>query len=91
MCVGDAHMTNPGYPSLELPDFQEIRNEVMSGGAVDPMSLRFQIVEYHKSSGEQLGIHARDLGFRAAVETAASLIPGRDQSHFCLEPIGFIN
>ena len=83
-------MTSSGSPNLELPDFQAIRNEAMSGGAVDPMSLRFQIVEYHKASGEQLGIHARDLGFCAAVETAASLIPGRDQSHFCLEPIGFI-
>lgn len=83
-------MTSSGCSNLELPDFQAMRNEAMSGGAVDPMSLRFQIVEYHKASGEQLEIHARDLGFRAAVETAASLIPGRDQSHFCLEPIGFI-
>lgn len=54
------------------------------------MMLRFQVVEYHKASGEQLGILAHNLGFRAAIEKAASLIPVRDQSHFCLEPVGFI-
>lgn len=76
--------------SLPLPDFQALRNEVISGGAIDPMTLRFKIVEYNKASGEQLGILADDLGFRAAVEKAASLIPRRAQSHFCLEPVGFI-
>lgn len=54
------------------------------------MTLRFQVVEYHKASGEQLGILAYDLGLPAAIEKAASLIPFRDQSHFCLEPVGFI-
>ncbi|MGA2713225.1 MAG: hypothetical protein ABSG41_08960 [Bryobacteraceae bacterium] len=83
-------MSDPGYSTLPLPDLQAIRNEAINGGAVDPMTLRFQIVEYHKASGEQLGILARDLGFRAAIEKAASLIPVRDQSHFCLEPVGFI-
>ncbi len=76
--------------TLALPDFQALRNEVISGGAIDPMTLRFKIVEYNKTSGEQLGIHADDLGFRAAVEKAASLIPDRAQSHFRLEPVGFI-
>ena len=75
---------------MQMPDFQAIRNEAINGGAIDPMTLRFQIVEYHKASGEQLGVLARDLGFRAAIEKAASLIPVRDQSHFCLEPVGFI-
>lgn len=77
--------------ALSLPDFQALRNEVISGGAIDPMTLRFKIVEYNKASGEQLGILADDLGFRAAVEKAASLIPRRAQSHFCLEPVGFIH
>jgi hypothetical protein len=83
-------MSNPGYSTLPLPDLQAIRNEAINGGGVDPMTLRFQIVEYHKASGEQLGILAHNLGFRAAIEKAASLIPVRDQSHFCLEPVGFI-
>jgi hypothetical protein len=83
-------MRNPEHSTLPLPDFQAIRNEALNGGALDPMTLRFQIVEYHKASGEQLGILAHDLGFRAAVEKAASLIPVRNQSHFCLEPVGFI-
>lgn len=85
--MGHTYMSNP---ALDMPDIQALRNEVINGGAIDPMTLRFKIVEYHKSSGEQLEIHAHDLGFRAAIETAASLIPGRDQSHFCLEPVGFI-
>jgi hypothetical protein len=83
-------MNNPGHSTLPLPDLQSIRNEAMSGGALDPMTLRFQVVEYHKASGEQLGILAYDLGLPAAIEKAASLIPFRDQSHFCLEPVGFI-
>jgi hypothetical protein len=83
-------MNNPGHSTLQLPDIQSIRNEAMSGGALDPMTLRFQVVEYHKASGEQLGILAYDLGLPAAIEKAASLIPFRDQSHFCLEPVGFI-
>jgi hypothetical protein len=83
-------MNNPGSSTLPLPDLQSIRNEAINGGAIDPMTLRFQIVEYHKASGEQLGILAYDLGLSAAIEKAASLIPVRDQSHFCLEPVGFI-
>lgn len=83
-------MSDPGYSNLQMPDFQALRNEAISGGAIDPMTLRFQIVEYHKASGEQLGVLAHDLGFRAAIEKAASLIPLRIQSHFCLEPVGFI-
>jgi hypothetical protein len=83
-------MNNAGRSTLPLPDLQSIRNEAISGGALDPMTLRFQVVEYHKASGEQLGILAYDLGLPAAIEKAASLIPFRDQSHFCLEPVGFI-
>jgi hypothetical protein len=75
---------------MPLPDLRAIRNEAISGGALDPISLRFQIVEYHKVSGEQIGILAHDLGFGAAIEKAASLIPVRRDSHFCLEPVGFV-
>ena len=83
-------MNNAGHSPLPLPDLQSIRNEAIDGGALDPMMLRFQVVEYNKASGEQLGILAYDLGLSAAIETAASLIPVRDQSHFCLEPVGFL-
>ena len=75
---------------MPLPDLRAIRNEAISGGALDPMTLRFQVVEYHKVSGEQLGILAHDLALGAAIEKAASLIPFRGDSHFCLEPVGFI-
>jgi hypothetical protein len=83
-------MNNPGNSTMPLPDLWAIRNEAISGGALDPNTLTFQIVEYHKVSGEQLGILARNLGLRAAIEKAASLIPVRGDSHFCLEPVGFV-
>jgi len=54
------------------------------------MSLRFQIVEYDKCSGELLGVRCNDIGFREAIEKTAGLIERRQDSHFCLEPVGFI-
>jgi hypothetical protein len=72
------------------PDFDALRNEAIFAGAVDPMTLRFQIVEYDKFSGEILGVPGGDLGFREAVETTAGLIELRQDSHFQLEPVGFI-
>jgi hypothetical protein len=83
-------MNNPGQSTMPLPDLRALRSEAINGGAVDPITLRFQIVEYNKVSGEQLGILAHDLGFGAAIEKAASLIPRRRNSHFCLEPVGFV-
>ena len=83
-------MSNLAYSTLPLPDLQAIRAEAIDGGGVDPMSLRFKIVEYHKESGRQLAILDCNLGFQDAIEKAASLIPVREQSHFCLEPVGFI-
>jgi hypothetical protein len=83
-------MNNQAHSTMPLPDLWAIRNEAINGGALDPITLRFQIVEYHKVSGEQLGILAHDLGLGAAIEKAASLIPVRGDSHFCLEPVGFI-
>jgi len=75
---------------MELPDLETLRNEALFAGALDPMTLRFKIVEYDKFSGELLGIPRRDLGFREAVETTAGLIESRQDSHFCLEPVGFL-
>jgi hypothetical protein len=54
------------------------------------MSLRFQFVEYDKSSGEVLSVPCENLGFREAIETTAGLIEKRRHSHFCLQPVGFI-
>ncbi len=73
-----------------LPDLEALRNEAVCAGAVDPMSLRFRIVEYDKFSGELLNVPYADLGFREAVETAASLIEDRCDSHFYLQPVGSI-
>jgi len=54
------------------------------------MTLRFQIVEYDKSSGELLGVRCNDIGFREAIEHTAGLIERRQDSHFCLQPVGFV-
>jgi hypothetical protein len=73
-----------------LPDLQSIRNEAISAGALDPMSLRFRVVEYDKASGELLGVPMQDIGFFEAIEKTARLIEIRSDSHFCLHPVGFI-
>ena len=75
---------------MGMPDLEALRNEALFAGALDPMSLRFQVVEYDKSSGELLSVPCRNLGLREAIETTASLIQKRQDSHFCLEPVGFI-
>ena len=82
--------TNGMTTGMQLPDLEALRNEAMFAGALDPMSLRFQIVEYDKCSGEMLGVPCNDIGFREAIETTASLIERRRDSHFCLQPVGFI-
>jgi hypothetical protein len=73
-----------------LPDLQSIRNEAISAGALDPMNLRFRVVEYDKASGELLGVPMQDIGFYEAIEKTAQLIEIRTDSHFCLHPVGFI-
>jgi hypothetical protein len=73
-----------------MPDLQAIRNEVLAAGAMDPMSLRFRVVEYDKASGELLGVPVQDIGFSEAIEKTAHLIQARSDSHFCLHPVGFV-
>jgi hypothetical protein len=74
----------------QMPELDALRHEAIFAGALDPMSLRFQIVEYDKSSGELLGVRCDDIGFREAIEKTAGLIERRRDSHFCLQPVGFI-
>ena len=69
---------------------QALRNEAIASGALDPMNLRFQVMEYDKMSGELLGVPMQDIGFTEAVEKTARLIQARADSHFCLHPVGFI-
>ena len=83
------HFNSAGM-EMQAPDLEALRNEAMFAGALDPMSLRFQIIEYDKSSGELLSVPCNNIGFREAVETTAGLIQKRRDSHFCLEPVGFL-
>ena len=75
--------------TMQMPELDALRNEAIFAGALDPMSLRFQIVEYDKSSGEMLGVPCDDIGFREAIETTAGLIERRRDSHFCLPACWF--
>jgi hypothetical protein len=77
-------------PEFQMPDLQALRSEVLSAGALDPVKLRFRVVEYDKASGELLGVPIEDIGFLDAVEKTARLIQSRGNSHFCLHPVGFI-
>jgi hypothetical protein len=77
-------------PDLPLRDIQMLRSEALSAGALDPMNLRFRVLEYDKASGELLGVPIQNIGFLEAVETTARLIRSRSDSHFCLHPVGFI-
>lgn len=67
-----------------------IRHEAMRSGGLDPMSLRFRVVEYEKASGQMLGVPLADVAFPDAVARTAALIEKRVDSHFCLEPIGYL-
>jgi hypothetical protein len=83
-------MTSLETTATNAPDVMAIRDEAIRSGGLDPMSMRFRIVEYEKSSGELLGVPLENLGFCDAVERTAALIGVRGDSHFCLEPVGFI-
>jgi hypothetical protein len=75
---------------MELPDMEALRNEAISAGALDPLSLRFRVVEYDKVSGELLGVPVQDIGFPEAIAKTAHLIQTRIDSHFCLHPVSFV-
>jgi hypothetical protein len=57
---------------------------------MDPMILRFRIVECDRFDGELLGVPVEDMGFQEAIEHTANLARTRTDSHFYLEPVGFI-
>jgi len=67
-----------------------MRNEALAAGALDPATLRFRVVEYDKFSGELIGVPIHDMAFFDAVKSTAHLIETRADSHFCLDPVGFI-
>ncbi len=75
---------------MQMPDIDALRNEAMFAGALDPTTLRFKIVEYDKFSGEMLGVPCNNIGFTEAITTTAGLIERRRDSHFCLQPVGFL-
>jgi len=78
-------------PDHELmTSLDALRHEALLAGAMDPMSLRFAIVEYDKWSGERLSTAGENLGFTEAVVKTQGLIEANSDSHFCLQPVGFV-
>ena len=74
----------------DAPGADRIREEAILAGGMDPFAMRFRVVEYEKATGERLRIQLYDLGFVEALEKTQTLIQRNDASHFCLEPIGFL-
>ncbi len=67
-----------------------IRNQAIDAGAIDPMTLRFRIVECDRFDGELLSVAIENIGFPEAIEHTANLAKTRSDSHFYLEPVGFL-
>ncbi len=76
--------------SEALPDLEAIRSEALLAGAVDPATLRFRILELDKFDGTLLSVSSEDIGLSEALERTATLVQSHIDSHFCLEPVGFI-
>ena len=74
----------------QQPDLETLRNEAVQAGGMDPMQLRFRIVECDKFDGELLSVPVDDISFPEALEHTANLARTRIDSHFYLEPVGFI-
>jgi hypothetical protein len=71
-------------------DIQNLCDEAMQAGALDPMTLRFRVVEYDKFDGTFVSVAFDDIGFPEALEQTADLVRTRSDSHFCLQPVGFL-
>jgi hypothetical protein len=82
--------TPPSNDSSQCTDFDAIREHAIHAGGIDPLTLRFRIVQYRESTGEVVGIRADDLGFREAVIKVSGLLRSNSDSHFCLEPVAFL-
>jgi len=78
------------FMTTEQMDIQSLRAEAMQAGALDPMTLRFRVVEYDKFDGTVVGVPFDDIGFPEALAHTADLVRTRSESHFCLQPVGFV-
>lgn len=76
--------------SVSQTEVQTYRDEATAAGAVDPMTLRFRVVEYDKFDGTLVGVPFDDLAFDVAVERTEDLIRLHADSEFCLQPTGWI-
>lgn len=75
---------------MSTPNPDSIRDSALRAGAIDPVTLRFQVVEFDKFDGTLLGVAAEDIGFSEALAFTHNLTKTHVDSHFCLQPVGFI-
>jgi hypothetical protein len=88
--TGSTHQSAVMDYQTAAPDFETIRQDALMAGGIDVMSMRFRVIEYEKATGEMVGVAIQNAGFRDAVEKTQKLIIKRADSHFCLEPVGFL-
>lgn len=75
---------------LASPNPNAIRDSALRAGAIDPVTLRFQVVEFDKFDGSMIGVAAENIGFTEGLAFTHSLTRTHADSHFCLQPVGFI-
>jgi hypothetical protein len=75
---------------MQTPDYQTIRHDALMAGGVDLMNMRFRVVEYEKETGELIGVAIENAAFPDAIEETQLMIRENDGSHFCLEPVGYL-
>jgi hypothetical protein len=72
-------------------DITEIRQAAIQAGGVDPVTLRFRVIEYDKDNGEFRKLLMTDSSLSGAVMEVRRITPECPWSRFVLEPIAFIN
>ncbi len=62
----------------------------MQAGGADPLGVRFRVVEYERVTGRLIGVLLENSGFLEALANTSDLVARGTASHFCLEPVGFV-
>ena len=83
-------VNQPQPTFFDLATAELIRQDSIKAGGSDPMSIRFRVVEYERGTGQMVRVLLEDSGFLEALENTTALLAVSDASHFCLEPVGFV-
>ncbi len=83
-------MKKPNTAFADLPDAATICHDALLAGGLDPLSLRFRVVEYERASGELIRVLSENSGLLEALENTGPFIAGSSGSDFRFEPVGFL-